>query len=137
MIQLSQAIVAVMSCTLAAGIARQNSRSRRGQTGTQLQSAGFASQEAAGGRSIRPSSVSVSESSAAFSSARHVVFLVCVLALPDAWLARAGIARQGTKIESPFEWDWRSPPLSKAGPPPARCTKLASYPPIECISRPG
>ena len=90
MIRLTQAIVAVMSCTLAAGAAGGIVGAAVGRLAPSFVRWLVLARGAAG-MSTPPSSASAWASSAASSSASAPgVFLVCVLALRDAWLARAG-----------------------------------------------
>lgn len=103
MIRLSQAIVAVMSCTLAAGAAGGIVGAAVGRLAP-----GFVRwlcSPGAAGAQIDPTEFGFGLGivSGLFLGAGTGVFLVCVLALRDAWLARSGIAPYPSKGDTHFE----------------------------------
>ena len=103
MIRLSQAIVAVMSCTLAAGAAGGIVGAAVGRLAP-----GFVRwlcSPGGAGAQIDPTEFGFGLGivSGLFLGAGTGVFLVCVLALRDAWLARSGIAPYPPKVETHFE----------------------------------
>src|SRR3954467_15641982 len=104
MIRLTQAIVAVMSCTLAAGAAGGIVGAAVGRLAPTFVRWLFS--PGGGGGNIDPTEFGfgLGVVSGLFLGVGTGVFLVCVLALRDAWLARAGIyqGRLG-KPEEPFE----------------------------------
>src|SRR6478752_7034197 len=103
MIRLTQAIVAVMSCTLAAGAAGGIVGAAVGRLAPSfvrwLVSPG-------GGGNVDPTEFGFGLGivSGLFMGVGTGVFLVCVLTLRDAWLARGGTYHvHHGKVEEPFE----------------------------------
>jgi hypothetical protein len=92
MIRLTQAIVAVMSCTLVAGAAGGIVGAAVGRLAPGFVRWLYA--PGAGGGNIDPTEFGfgLGVVSGLFFGVGTGVFLVCVLALRDAWLARSGIA---------------------------------------------
>jgi hypothetical protein len=103
MIRLSQAIVAVMSCTLAAGAAGGIVGATVGRLAPSFVRWLYAPGGA--GAQIDPTEFGFGLGivSGLFLGVGTGVFLVCVLALRDAWLARSGIMPYQAKVETPFE----------------------------------
>jgi hypothetical protein len=103
MIRLSQAIVAVMSCTLVAGAAGGIVGATVGRLAPSF--VRWLCSPGGGGAQIDPLEFGFGLGivSGLFLGAGTGVFLVCVLALRDAWLARSGIAPYRAKAEKPFE----------------------------------
>jgi hypothetical protein len=102
MIRLPQAIVAVMTCTLAAGAAGGVVGATVGRLAPSFVR-WLASPGGIGGP-VDPTEFGFGLGVVAglFFGVGTGVFLVCVLALRDAWLARSGIAPYQTKAESHF-----------------------------------
>jgi hypothetical protein len=105
MIRLTQAIVAVMSCTLAAGAAGGIVGAAVGRLAPTFIRWLFS--PGGGGGNIDPTEFGfgLGVVSGLFLGVGTGVFLVCVLALRDAWLARAGIDPNPRKAEDPLEVD--------------------------------
>jgi hypothetical protein len=103
MIRLTQAIVAVMSCTLAAGAAGGIVGAAVGRLAPTFVRWLFS--PGGGGGNIDPTEFGfgLGVVSGLFLGVGTGVFLVCVLALRDAWLARGGIYPVHDKAEGPFE----------------------------------
>jgi len=103
MIRLSQAIVAVMSCTLAAGAAGGIVGAAVGRLAPSFVRWLYAPGGAAGQIDPTEFGFGLGIVSGLFLGVGTGVFLVCVLALRDAWLARAGIMPSQPKVETHFE----------------------------------
>ncbi len=103
MIRLSQAIVAVMSCTLVAGVAGGIVGAAVGRLAPSF--VRWLCSPGGAGAQIDPTEFGfgLGMVSGLFLGAGTGVFLVCVLALRDAWLARSGISPHSTKVESHFD----------------------------------
>jgi hypothetical protein len=103
MIRLPQAIVAVMSCTLAAGLAGGVVGATVGRVAPSFVR-WIASPGGVGG-AVDPTEFGfgLGVVSGLFLGVGTGVFLVCVLALRDAWLARSGIAAHAAKADSHFD----------------------------------
>ena len=123
MIRLTQAIVAVMSCTLAAARPAGSSGPRWG--GWPRASSAGSSRPGGAGGNVDPTEFGfgLGVVSGLFLGVGTGVFLVCVLALRDAWLARAGIYHRQVR---------QARRAVRVGRRPRR-----AQPPIECISRSG
>jgi hypothetical protein len=103
MIRLSQAIVAVMSCTLAAGAAGGIVGAAVGRLAPSF--VRWLCSPGGAGAQIDPTEFGFGLGivSGLFLGVGTGVFLVCVLALRDAWLGSSGIAPYPAKVETPFE----------------------------------
>jgi hypothetical protein len=103
MIRLTQAIVAVMSCTLAAGAAGGIVGAAVGRLAPTFVRWLFS--PGGGGGNIDPTEFGfgLGVVSGLFLGAGTGVFLVCVLALRDAWLARDGIDPVQRKGQEQFD----------------------------------
>jgi hypothetical protein len=103
MIRLSQAIVAVMSCTLAAGAAGGVVGAALGRLAPSFVRWLFAPGGA--GAQVDPTEFGfgLGVVCGLFLGAGTGVFLVCVLAIRDAWLYRSGIALDSPKSRTPLE----------------------------------
>jgi hypothetical protein len=105
MIQLTQAIAAVMSCTLAAGTAGGIVGAAVGRLAPTFVRWLYGPSGVAAAQ-VDPTEFGfgLGVVSGLFLGAGTGVFLVCVLALRDAWLARAGIVKYHEPArESPLE----------------------------------
>jgi hypothetical protein len=103
MIRLTQAIVAVMSCTLAAGAAGGIVGATVGRLAPSFVQWLYAPGRAAAQVDPTEFGFGLGVVSGLFLGVGTGVFLVCVLTLRDAWLARAGIMPCQAKGETPFE----------------------------------
>ena len=103
MIRLTQAIVGVMSCTLAAGAAGGIVGAAVGRLAPSFVRWLFS--PGGGAANIDPTEFGfgLGVVSGLFLGVGTGVFLVCVLALRDAWLARAGISVPPVQYESHYE----------------------------------
>jgi hypothetical protein len=103
MIRLSQAIVALMSCTLAAGVAGGVVGAALGRLAPSFVRWLFAPGGA--GAQVDPTEFGfgLGVVCGLFLGAGTGVFLVCVLAIRDAWLYRSGIALDFPKSRTPLE----------------------------------
>jgi hypothetical protein len=103
MIRLTQAIVAVMTCTLVGGAAGGIVGATVGRLAPSFVRWLYAPGGAAGNVDPTEFGFGLGVVSGLFFGVGTGVFLVCVLTLRDAWLARSGITSYPPKEHPPFE----------------------------------
>ena len=103
MIRLPQAIVAVMSCTLVAGFAGGIVGAAVGRLAPSFVHWIFSPAGVGGQVDATEFGFGLGVVSGLFLGAGTGVFLVCVLALRDAFLARAGITTERARTDHAFE----------------------------------
>ncbi len=103
MIRLTQAIVAVMCCILVGGVAGGIVGAAVGRLAPSFVRWLFAPGGAAAQVDPTEFGFGLGVVSGLFLGTGTGVFLVCVLALRDAWLARSGILPHQVKTETPFD----------------------------------
>jgi hypothetical protein len=103
MIRLTQAIVAVMCCTLVAGLAGGIVGAAVGRIAPSFVRWLFSPGGAVGAIDPTEFGFGLGVVSGLFLGVGTGVFLVCVLAIRDAWLARSGISPYQLKLETHSE----------------------------------